>query len=389
MSVAVICSIAFGYTALAIVMLLFTGNRADSRDFVSYWAAGHQIASHQNPYSSEDVLRIERSVGFPAGVREIIMRNPPSALALVLPLCLFGLKAGSLLWSLLLLACLALSVRLLWIIHGRPHSLLNLLGYSFAPALSCVLTGQTSLFVLLGLVLFLRFHQTRPLLAGISLWLCALKPHLFVPFGLVLLVWVVITKSYPILVGAAAALAASSAVAFLFDQHAWSQYSSMMRTWGVDREYHPCLSVVLRFAIKPDAMWLQNLPVVVGCGWALVYFWKRRETWNWATHGSLLLLVSLLTAPYAWFTDEAVLIPAILCGAYLTRSRGLIALLALASTVIEAEFFFRIPVNSRLFFWTAPVWLLWYLCATRTNHATEVYDSPPSANDTTGLVEHA
>ena len=111
------------------------------------------------------------------------MRNPPSALLLTLPLGFFGLRAGALLWSLFLLACLVLSVRMLWAMHGRPRNQLHWLGYTFAPALDCLMSGQMSLFVLLGLVLFLRLHRSRPFLAGASLWLCMLKPHLFLPFG--------------------------------------------------------------------------------------------------------------------------------------------------------------------------------------------------------------
>ena len=50
--------------------------------------------------------------------------------------------------------------------------------------------------MLLGLVLFLRLHRSSPFLAGVSLWLCLLKPHLFVPFGIVLIVWAIVTRSY-------------------------------------------------------------------------------------------------------------------------------------------------------------------------------------------------
>jgi hypothetical protein len=87
--------------------------------------------------------------------------------------------------------------------------LLNYLGYSFAPALVCLIVGQTSLFALLGLVLFLRLHRTRPFLAGVSLWLCALKPHLFLAFGVVLLAWIIVSRCYRILLGAASAMAAA------------------------------------------------------------------------------------------------------------------------------------------------------------------------------------
>src|SRR5258708_26502361 len=100
-----ICSISFSLTALGILMLLLTGNAAGERDFVSYWAAGHQLAHHQNPYDAEAIQRIERSAGLGDNIREGIMRNPPSALMLVLPLAFFGLPTGALIWSLLLLGC--------------------------------------------------------------------------------------------------------------------------------------------------------------------------------------------------------------------------------------------------------------------------------------------
>ena len=51
------------------------------------------------------------------------------------------------------------------------------------------------------------------------------------------------------------------------------------------------------------------------------------------------MLISVLLAPYTWFMDQAVLIPAILHGAYLNRSRILFSVLALASAVVEFSIF--------------------------------------------------
>jgi hypothetical protein len=120
--------------------------------------------------------------------------------------------------------------------------------------------GQSSLFALLGYVLFLYLYRTRPFLAGVALWLCALKPHLFVPFGVVLLVWIVLSRSYKILAGAAAALAASCALTYLVDPTAWADYAQMMRTAGLEKEYIPCLVVVLRLWLSPHSMWIQYVP---------------------------------------------------------------------------------------------------------------------------------
>jgi len=172
-------------------------------------------------------MRIERDAGLPTAYGVLFMRNPPWALPITLPLGLIGVRAGALAWSLVLLACLWASVRMVWQMHGRPRKLLNFLGYSFAPALVCLIVGQTSLFALLGLVLFLRLHGSRPFLAGMSLWLCALKPHLFLAFGVVLLCWVVASRCYKIVLGAAAAMGLSCGTAWWIDPTAWRDYAQI------------------------------------------------------------------------------------------------------------------------------------------------------------------
>jgi hypothetical protein len=352
------------YTALFLCVFPLSGSIAGGRDYVIYWATGQQLVHHADPYDQDAMLRIERAAGLPAKYKVGIMRNPPWALALVLPLGLLGLRTGALLWSLTLLGCMAISVRLLWQMQGRPNDRLYWLGISFTPALLCLLMGQTALFALLGYVLFLKLHRERPFLAGTALWLCALKPHLFLPVGVVLLLWVLFSRSYRILAGAAAALAASCAAQYLVDPAAWINYARMMRTYGIEKEPIPCLSILLRLWLNPQATWLQYLPAALACVWALGYFWFRRRDWDWARDGSLLMLVSLVVAPYCWLTDQALAIPALLRGVYLTRSKVLLVVLAYASVLIQIELICGITLFSALYAWTAPAWLVWYLCAT-------------------------
>jgi hypothetical protein len=243
---------------------------------------------------------------------------------------------------------------------------MHLLAYSFAPALSCLFSGQVSIFVLLGMVLFLRLHCNHPFLAGASLWLCLLKPHLFLPFGVVLLGWIFFTRSYRILAGTVVAVAISSIIATILDPQVWLQYVQMMSTERVDRGIIPCLSALLRLYVPPHTLWLQCTPSVLGCIWALCYFLKHRDRWDWMKYGSLLMLVSVFVAPYTWFMDQAVLIPALLHGAYLTRSRTLIAILALMSAAIEIAVLRSVGLlHSAFYAWTAPAWLVWYVIAIR------------------------
>lgn len=367
LSIALAGGLAFTLTTLFLCVAPLTGKIAGARDFVVYWATGQQLAAHANPYEAEAIGRLEHGAGLDPGYGTLYMRNPPWGLPLALPLGFVGVRVGVLLWSLTLLGCLLLSVRILGEVHGRPRSLLNWLGYSFSPALMCVIVGQTSLFALLGLALFLRLLESRPFRAGMALWLCTLKPHLFLAFGLVLLVWIVIQKAYRVLLGLAAAMAVSLGLTWLIAPSAWTQYEQMIRISGIEKEFIPCLSVALRMWLNPRMTLLQYLPAIVGCVWAGVWYWTKRGRWNWKSDGSLLMLVSLVCAPYCWLFDQALAIPGLLYGAYMTRSRLLLAVLALGSVAIEAALMLGVKLPSPLFVWVAPLWLCWYLFASKTS----------------------
>jgi hypothetical protein len=366
LSIATVAGLAFAFIAMFVCVVPLAGDVASARDFVVFWATGQQLIHHANPYDSAAMGRIERTAGLPAGYGILFMRNPPWALPLVLPLGLVGLRIGALLWSLALLGCLVVSGWLIRLMHGRPRNRIHWLAVAFAPALICLFIGQTSLFALLGLVLFLYLHRTRPFMAGLALWLCALKPHLFLPFGVVLLAWIIVSRSYKILAGAAVALAASCAAAWLLEPTAWSDYSQMMRAPVSGKEFIPCLSVAMRLWLMPQAVWILYLPVTLACAWALAYYWRRRDAWDWVKDGSLLMLVSLFAAPYCWLYDQVLAMPAVLEGAYATRSRHLLTAIALVNIPILVALASGIKIISAFYLWTAPAWLALYLLARRS-----------------------
>ena len=363
-AIASVAGLALAVTILYIVAVPVAGKLAASRDFLSYWATGSQLVHHRNPYDRDAISALEHAAGLdPRTV--LIMRNPPWALPLAYPLGFLGLRFAGILWTLLLLACLLVSIRILHELHGSPPSRVHWLGFAFTPAIICLTMGQTSLLALLGLVLFLRFHRCHPFNAGAALWLCALKPHLFLPFAAVLAVWIVVSHSYKLLAGFTVALAFTSAIAFFIDPSAWPDYARLMRSPSVENQFIPCLAGALRHWLRPHAVWLQYLPAALACLWALFYFWRRRAHWDWLTGSSPLILVSLLAAPYSWLYDQCLAIPALLHGAYATRSRKLLAILALLILAADIEICF-VKITSPLFLWTTPVWLAWYLLARAT-----------------------
>lgn len=362
-----LCTVAFVVTLAGISADMLIPGSAGGNDFVEYWASGRLLVHHENPYAPAQLAVEERAASLPAGNPALIMPNPPWSLPLVAPLGLFGVNLGKIFWFLLSCMCLLASVRMVWIMHGSPKSPWNVLGYTFAPSLVCLLVGQVTIFLLFGLVLFLWFHRTRPFLAGAALWLCMIKPHLFVPFGLVLVVWTVYTRNYRIVAGLASALTAGSLIAIGMDRGVWRQYAAMMGAARIDRIPMPSLSVALRESVPPHNLAVQCVPVVLGCVWSLYYQRRHRKEWSWMEHGSLLVLVSVLVAPYTWLMDQAVVLPALLHALYNTRSRVMIATLALASAAIEIAALAGKPLlYSWIYLWTGPGWLVWYLLARRS-----------------------
>src|SRR5258708_1052310 len=91
------CMLAVGVCILTFAM---SGSNAANRDFICYWAAGHQLAHHANPYDEDAIPRLEQTAGTDG--RPYFMRNPPTAFFLALPLGFVGARIGAVVWSLAL-----------------------------------------------------------------------------------------------------------------------------------------------------------------------------------------------------------------------------------------------------------------------------------------------
>jgi hypothetical protein len=172
-------------------------------------------------------------------------------------------------------------------------------------------------------------------------------------------------KSYRILAGFSVALLANCALTLCLDRQIWSQYAVALHTMDITNIYVPSLSQELRRLLDRNATWIQFLPEAAGCLWSLWYFWTRRARWNWMDHGMIMLLISVAVAPYAWLTDEALLLPAVLAGLYqaVDLRRSTLPLILIVA-VAQIEIFNVVRVNSPYYLWTVPAYLAWYLYAT-------------------------
>lgn len=367
--------VAAGACLLVAILILGTDDKsATGRDFIQYWALEQQLAHHANPYDPDAILRIERAVGMDKpGV--LISLSPPVGFAYALPLGWVSAKTGLILWMLLLLGCTAASVWILWLLHGRPESRWHAIGLGFPPALWSLIAGQLGSIFLLEICLFLYFIRRRPWLAGAALALCPLKPHLFLPWALVLLLWSVSRRQLGVLGGFAAGFAVSCGLTIWLDPHVWNQYLLIAHqtgaAGGLMDQFLPTMSVGLRFLIDRHARWIEFIPEACACVWAAWYFLAQRARWDWGRQGLLVLLVSAAATPYSWYSDQAMLFPAILAGLYAAenspRALALFGAIAAAGLV---GFMVQIPMTTPYYIWTAPAWLAWYLYAMRQRART-------------------
>jgi hypothetical protein len=348
---------------VGIVVFGLDRDAASNKDFLEYWTAEQLLAHGGNPYDVAATLRMERSVGF-KNYPPLITLSPPVAFFFALPLGWVEAKTALTLWMLLLFACLLASVWLLWLLQGRPESRYHLIGIFFPPVLRCIMAGQLGIFFLLEVALFLYLQKSRPFWAGAALVFCSLKPHLFLPCLLVLALWSIYKRQFRMVAGLASALAVSCLLTLSLDPQIWSQYQQMTHASPIMNELLPTFGMWLRFLVDRNAKWIEFLPEVAGCAWAIWYFWTQRDRWDWMDQGLLVLVVSVACSPYSWYTDQAMLLPPIVAG--LNRSEKSwrsLALFALITGIGLIALMVDVKLTSAFFVWTAPAWLAWYAYA--------------------------
>jgi hypothetical protein len=368
---------------LAYILLSHLGDlRANvgKRDSICYWAAAHLLVRHQNPYDSRSAMAIEQREGY-TDSRPLVLRTPPWSLFMVLPLAAMNAFWAWVFWAVASVAALVFGVRLCWRMFGsdlRPPALFWVAGYAFAPVPACLVSGQMGILLLLGTVLFLWLERSHPFLAGAALIFPFAKPHLLALFWMVLMIWIIGDKKWKIAGGFAASFAWAIALALIFDPAVFQHYHQMLREAAIGSEFIPALSGVLRLLFFHRLFWVQFVPLVVAIPWAIHFYGVNRPGWDWRDHGLALMVVSVLTTPYAWLTDEVVLLPAILQAAmwvYSARreitsgARLLIIVFACLNGLLLLILRFKVSFATGIYFWSSLVWFGWYFYGRRFHSA--------------------
>jgi hypothetical protein len=354
------------------------------KDFVEYWSAARVYLRHGDPYDGAELLPLQREAsGDPDLSQATMLWTPPWTLPLYLPFGLLEPRPAHLAWLAVQGACILLSVVLLWRVYdgptGRSRSARVLwwgvpvgVAVTFAPVWWVFGYGQNTAFVLLGLAGFLYLRRREYLFAaGVVVALTAIKPHVLALFGLALVLNAASRAGRRVLAGGIAALLAASVLTLVPDPDIFRQFlaalarpsspeSPSVADWQL-----PLLSYHLRQWLAPERFWVQFVPVAVGCGLLVPYWWARRARWDWAAEAPRLVFASVLLAPYgAWVFDLVVLlVPVVQVFARTCAGRRLVPF-AVAAAGHLAIF----PFVAKLGWlhegtWVAPAVLIWYLVA--------------------------
>src|SRR6202012_4583339 len=95
-------------------------------------------------------------------------------------------------------------------------------------------------------------------------------------------------------------------------------------------------------------------------------------------HGNVVMLVSLLVAPYCWLYDQPLALPAVMFALWQSSSRKVIAALGAIYIVLESQGFWATAgLRSRWYLWPALAWFVWYLVAMAKPKHVEAASLPP------------
>jgi len=353
-------------------------------DFVRYWAGGKLNLAGENPYDPQQIARLQTDAGGQASETDAIsiMLNPPWAMVVVMPLGLLSYPVSRLVWLLLCIALLILCAQQLWHLYqGSPKSrwLAWVVAFIFAPTISVLEKGQITPLLLLGIVGFLYFAEARrnDWAAGAMLALVSIKPQVSYLLWIALLFWVIQERRWLILVSGALTVTLLTLIAMAFNPHVIQQYLAAMQTYQTSEWATPAIGSYLRyFWLGTDKFWPQFIPAIFGVVWFLVYWYHHHKTWQWLNTIPLILLVSVVTTPYAWTYDQVILIPAIIQATiWMVQEWKRWSILLLAGLFIGLnllDLVLHMKLNDFWFVWLAPGLLIWYLLTSLTFHRPEL-----------------
>ena len=279
---------------------------AGDGDFQAYWSSTYLLA-HGRDYSDSDAIGdIERSFTNWDEPETLYAWFSPIGNAVLLPFITLPFSIANYYWLVLNIIILFICSLLLW---DRSDSrlwipLITIFGFSMTVV--SLVFGQINFMEVLGLALFLSFQKNnRQYLAGASLVLTTIKPHLVIFTLPILFLDLLRKKEWKILAGFSAALAFCFAVLFAF-YPPWIQSFLTVITSGMStfRETPNINGLLVFLGIYKIGKWIWLVALAAG----IVWWWKHGHDWNRRTFIDISVTLGLIVSPIGWSYDQIMLL---------------------------------------------------------------------------------
>lgn len=288
-------------------------------DFSHYWAAGRLALRGENPYDPEKIQGLRNMItGTITIYAEIpITWTPPWSLLLLMPYGTVPYPLARLLWLLTSIGIIMFSTDALWQIFSKGRKYLWvawLMAFLFGPTISVLQKGQITPWILVGITGFLYFTRIKPndWIAGAFTGLISLKPQLYYLFWPALIIWSLVNRRWIIVFSSALSILLASIPGLVINPVLIKQYiQAILHNTPTDWAT-PTIGGYLRLWLGTEKFYLQFLPILVGLGWFIGYWMKKRSNWAWINNLPILLFVSIITSAYAWTYDQVILLPAMI-----------------------------------------------------------------------------
>lgn len=310
-------------------------------DFRGYWSASYLLARGEN---FSDPMQIKHVEETRTDWREnwvVVTWNPPWLFVILIPFTFVPFSQAVWWWLLTNVLIVATSVGAVWQLSAssdmrRQIWIPLLVAFTFSITLVTLVMGQVNTLVLAGLAGFLFFaSRERWGFAGAALALTTIKPQLVYLTLPLLLFDCLLKKRWNAIAGFVLTLLGFSAIVFLLRPTFLSEYLALAGTGRLLAWENPTLSGWLSVTLGWDWVRMMGLAILP---LPLLLRWRYGDAWNMFTLVDASLILSIITAPFAWSYDFVVLlIPLVSSIVRFIEDRSIIAIFAFITILIGAN----------------------------------------------------
>lgn len=285
-------------------------------DFYYLWSVGALVHQGLDPYNTELLRQQLYSIGWPASEIPQKFTHPLNTLWLYWLLALLPFKAALLMWSAASFAIIGSSGLILARELRAPQSLSPQLALFtaviFPPTLGTIIWGQVNAALLLGITLFaLYWNRGNLFRAGVGLSLILIKPHIFIPFLLVILVWEIAARRLSCVVGCGCGLLVQVCASCLVAPDCVQWYQGALQ--GILSESMIICGATLGQYIECESGLRSVRPLLLAAGCFAAISLTKARGYNLVTLLGVTLPLSVSVSPYCWMHSLVILLPGLLC----------------------------------------------------------------------------